>query len=110
VDRIVRLGDGWIPIMGATLDEIREGVTLLRKAYGEAAPQRDPATLQVRAPVIVARGADGKVDLDATMASVPDLVAAGVTELRADLRLTVAAYDDPPTAFAQLTEAFHAHL
>ena len=108
VDRIVRLGDGWIPIMGATLDDIRDGITLLRKAYAEA--DRDPAALQVRAPVIVARGDDRKVDLDATMASVPDLVAAGATELRADLRLTAAAYDDPPTAFGQLVEAFHHHL
>jgi probable F420-dependent oxidoreductase len=108
VDRIVRLGDGWIPIMGATLDDIRAGVALLCSAL--AAADRDHAALQVRAPVIVARGDDGKVDLDATMASVPDLVAAGATEIRADLRLTVTGYDDAPAAFAQLVDSFRRHL
>jgi probable F420-dependent oxidoreductase len=107
VDRIVRLGDGWIPIMGATVDDVRRGVALLREQLDAAG--RDPAALQVRAPVVVARGDDGKVDLDATMASVPDLVAAGATEVQANVRQSPAGYDDPATAFADLVDAFRRH-
>jgi probable F420-dependent oxidoreductase len=67
VDRIVRLGDGWIPIMGATLDDIATGVRTLRAAYRAAG--RDPATLRVRGPA------------DAGLGTVPDLLAAGVTDV-----------------------------
>jgi probable F420-dependent oxidoreductase len=108
VDRIVRLGDGWIPIMGATLDDIRAGVVTLRAALEAAG--RDPGALQVRAPVIMARGDDGKVDLDATMASVPGLVAAGATEIQANVRQAPAGYDDAPAAFTQLVDSFRRHL
>jgi probable F420-dependent oxidoreductase len=108
VDRIVRLGDGWIPIMGATLDDIRAGVVTLRSALEAAG--RDPGALQVRAPLIMARGDDGRIDLDATMASVPDLVAAGATEIQSNLRQAPAGYDDAPAAFAQLVTAFRRHL
>ena len=36
VRRIVELGDGWIPIMGATRDDIAAGVEVLREAYRAA--------------------------------------------------------------------------
>jgi probable F420-dependent oxidoreductase len=67
VDRIVRLGDGWIPIMGAGHDDVAAGVTRLRAAFDAAG--RDPASLLVRAPAAA--------DLDA----VPALAAAGVTDV-----------------------------
>lgn len=67
VDRIVRLGDGWIPIMGAGHEDVATGVTRLRAAFDAAG--RDAASLLVRAPA----GAD----LDA----VPALAAAGVTDV-----------------------------
>ena len=107
VDRIARLGDGWIPIMGAATDDIRAGVELLRRAMEDAG--RPAGDLQVRAPLVVARDADGTPDLDASMASVPDLVAAGVTDVRAELRLAPGAADDPATAFGTLVEAFRRH-
>jgi probable F420-dependent oxidoreductase len=49
VRRIVELGDGWIPIMGATVADIEGGVATLRRAFDVAG--RDPGTLLVRAPV-----------------------------------------------------------
>jgi probable F420-dependent oxidoreductase len=104
VDRIARLGDGWIPIMGAGTDEVRAGVELLRRAFDDAG--RPAGALQVRAPLVVARDADGAPDLDASMASVPELVAAGVTDVRAELRLAPGGYDDPATAFGALVESF----
>lgn len=72
VRRIVELGDGWIPIMGATLDDVAAGVATLRAAYEGAG--RDPATLRVRGPA------------DATLATVPDLLAAGVTDVYVNAR------------------------
>jgi probable F420-dependent oxidoreductase len=47
VARIVELGDGWIPIMGASVDEIRAGAARLRDAF--AAAGRDPAEFRVQA-------------------------------------------------------------
>src|SRR5262245_2405691 len=46
VDRIVRLGDGWIPIMTATRDDLAGGVRLLHDALAKAG--RDPRALRVR--------------------------------------------------------------
>src|SRR6185503_9975924 len=75
--RVVELGDGWIPIMGASVDDIRDGADRLRAAYEEAG--RKPEDLEVQAPAIIARNDDRTFDLDGTLASVPTLVAAGAT-------------------------------
>lgn len=83
VRRIVELGDGWIPIMGATTAEIAAGVDQLRTALGAAG--RDPSALEVRASPALARHDDG-IDLDATLGEVPALVAAGVTDVHLPLR------------------------
>ncbi|HEX4655466.1 MAG TPA: TIGR03619 family F420-dependent LLM class oxidoreductase [Mycobacteriales bacterium] len=70
--RVLELGDGWIPIMGATLDDIRAGADDLRGATDRR--------LSVQAPVPPVRG-EGGLDLAATMEGVPDLIAAGVTNV-----------------------------
>lgn len=82
--RIVELGDGWIPIMGATIADLAAGTATLRADL--AAAGRDPASLQVRASLAPVRGADGRVDLAATVAPSPELVAAGATDLHLPLR------------------------
>jgi probable F420-dependent oxidoreductase len=69
--RITSLGNGWIPIMGASLDDIRDGATLLRATVG-----RD---VDVQAPLSPVRSDDRSLDVAATMRQVPDLAAAGVT-------------------------------
>ena len=74
VRRIVDLGDGWIPIMGATLDDIAAGTERLRREYADAG--RDAAELRVRVPVPVVKG-----DLAATLAGTDAAVAAGATEV-----------------------------
>lgn len=86
VERIVTLGDGWIPIMGATLDDIAAGVTTLRTAYEAAG--RDPSTLRVRGPA----GAD--------LETVPALLAAGVTDVYVNARGVEHALDDLVERFA----------
>jgi probable F420-dependent oxidoreductase len=82
-DRVVNWGSGWIPIMGATVDDIRAGVDRLRAAFSEAG--RDPATLQVRGPLDVVRDGDKRVDIAATMAGVRPLLEAGVTDVHIPL-------------------------
>ena len=49
LERLVRWGDAWIPIMGATLDDIADGARRIAEAWRAAG--RDPAALQVQAPL-----------------------------------------------------------
>ncbi len=105
VRRVVELGDGWIPIMGASTDEVRRGAAELRAAFEAAG--RDPGELQVRAalsPVL----ADGRVELGATMAAVPELVAAGVTDLTVNLLALDRHLDDPLSRCEAAVAAFRA--
>ena len=92
IRRIVELGDGWIPIMGATLDDVGAGVTILRGAYVDAG--RDPSELLVRAPLPLVTAPDGQRDLGASLARVPDVLAAGATEISVTSSVFVEA-DDP---------------
>ncbi|TVT44554.1 TIGR03619 family F420-dependent LLM class oxidoreductase [Amycolatopsis rhizosphaerae] len=77
--RLVRWGDGWIPIMGITPERLRTDITRLHSAFREAG--RDLSGLQVQGRLPVVRGKNGAADLDATLARVPDLLAAGVTDV-----------------------------
>jgi probable F420-dependent oxidoreductase len=74
--RIAELGAGWLPIESDP-DAIAKGVDALRRACERAG--RDPASLGVRANAPVSSGPDGRPDLDATLAALPRLRAAGVT-------------------------------
>ena len=94
--RITELGDGWIVIMGADLDYIRQGATQLRAAL---APGR---SVEVQAPAPIARNADGSSDLAATMQGVPALVDAGVTDVYVNLQ---ALTKEPANTYAVLREA-----
>ena len=71
--RITSLGDGWIPIMGASLDDIRNGAGLLRATTG-----RDVA---VQAPLTPVRRDDKTLDVEAMLAQVPGMATAGVTNV-----------------------------
>jgi len=99
LERTVASGDGWIPIMGETTEGIAAGVTRLRAAFTAAG--RDPAALRVQAPAIVVRGDDGRPDLARTMASVPDLLSVGVTDVNVTLR---AFAQDPADAVGVMGE------
>jgi probable F420-dependent oxidoreductase len=70
--RIVELGDGWIPIMGASVDDIKVGAVQLREESGRA--------IGVRAPLRPVLG-DGGIDLPATMDGVAALLAAGASDI-----------------------------
>jgi probable F420-dependent oxidoreductase len=76
VERVGELGDGWLPL-AIPLDEVGTTVERIRDAFRAAG--RDPATLGVRQNLAVATGDAGGVDLDGTLAAVPELAAHGVT-------------------------------
>jgi probable F420-dependent oxidoreductase len=104
LDRVVRWGDAWIPIMGASLDDIADGKQCIEAAWRDAG--RDPAALQVQAPLRVERGGDGRPDLAGSMATVPELVAAGATDVHVTLRAFNADPEDAPGVLAEIVRRF----
>lgn len=98
--RVVALGDGWIPIMGATADDVRDGAARIAAATGRR------IDVQSRASTVV--GADGKPDAAATIAGVPDLVAAGVTDVTVNLAAFAPTIADAASALTTLGRAFRA--
>jgi probable F420-dependent oxidoreductase len=112
VARLGRYGTGWIP-WGADAADPVVGIRTMRGALADAG--HDPTDLQVVGRLPTVTDADGNLDVDRTMAAVPDLVAAGVTDLRANLRLPAdpsAAAEhlhDVVTAFRAATDRPPAH-
>lgn len=97
--RVVELGDGWIPIMGASLDDIRSGAKELR-----AATERP---IDIQAPIPLVRRDDKSLDLRATIDRVPELIAAGVTNVyvnAASLAPSPLAAEDAVTGFMHAFE------
>jgi probable F420-dependent oxidoreductase len=95
--RIVELGDGWIPIMGASLDDIRAGVERLR------ANMTRP--FDVQAPLRLVRRDEGDVDMAETMQQVPELVGAGVTNVYVHLATIAPSAKEAPAALERLVTA-----
>lgn len=96
--RIVDLGDGWIPIMGASLDDVREGAARIAATTGRA--------IAVQAPAPPVQAADGSRDPAATMAAVPSFLDAGVTDVYVNVASFAATPADAPAALSALTRAF----
>jgi probable F420-dependent oxidoreductase len=78
VERVARFGSGWIP-WGDDIANPRPGIEAMRAALRDAG--RDPSVLQVQGTLPVVR-VDGVVDIAATVAGVPALVEAGITDFR----------------------------
>ena len=104
--RVVEHGAGWIPTMGETVEGIATGVGRIRDAF--AAAGRDASPLQVQAPLRMATGDDGRPDLAASMASVPELVAAGATDVIVTLRAFARDAAAAPEAMLRLRKQFDA--
>jgi probable F420-dependent oxidoreductase len=96
--RIVELGDGWIPIMGATVDDVRAGAERLRAATDRP--------ISVQCPVAMAVAADGSRDPAATMANVPELITAGVTDVYLNVAAFAASPAEAPAALTRLVAEF----
>jgi hypothetical protein len=101
VERIVRFGSGWIPWAAADADP-RPGIAAVREALALA--DRDPFAVGVQNTLPVIRNAVGTVDVPGTIATVPDLVVAGVTDFR--LAHDWAADPDRERTLAKLVHEF----
>ncbi|MFO1186182.1 MAG: TIGR03619 family F420-dependent LLM class oxidoreductase [Alphaproteobacteria bacterium] len=77
--RLARFGAGWVP-WGADLADLPTSIGRMRE--GVAALGRDPSGIGVVGSVMVAPDERGVIDAAATMADVPGLLAAGVTDVR----------------------------
>jgi probable F420-dependent oxidoreductase len=99
--RIAELGVGWIPI-STSADYVRDGVARIREAFARAG--RDPSTLQVRAHVPVHYGADGRGDLERSIAEIPALREAGVTVFEFEHHPFVRTPADLEPFYARLAE------
>jgi alkanesulfonate monooxygenase SsuD/methylene tetrahydromethanopterin reductase-like flavin-dependent oxidoreductase (luciferase family) len=106
LDRIVRFGRGWIPIMGESVEGLAAGVTQVHQALADAG--RDADGFGVQGALAVVRDEDNRPDQAATMAGAPALLEAGATVVHVGLQAFCADIDDAPRAIADLAEAFAA--
>lgn len=100
--RIAELGIGWVPI-STSPDYIREGVDTISRAFEKVG--RDPATLRVRAHVPMNWKADGRCDLEESIAAIPALRAAGVTVMEFEHHPYVRRPDDLEPFYTRLVAA-----
>lgn len=101
--RIARFGTGWIPWASAFADLPTAIKTMKDRVFAFGG---DAGNLQVQGAARAVKGDGGSIDYSASVASVPALVAAGVT----DVRFTVSVPEDSEPAVEVLTplvEAFH---
>jgi probable F420-dependent oxidoreductase len=104
VARIAHHADGWIPIMGASLDDVADGARRLREAL--VACGRDPGAFGVQAPLRYRRGPDGRLDLARSMESVPALAAAGATDVHVTLQAFCPGPEAAPAVLTELARRF----
>ncbi|WP_374025352.1 TIGR03619 family F420-dependent LLM class oxidoreductase [Mycobacterium sp. HNNTM2301] len=94
--RIARFGSGWIP-WGSAFDDLPTAIKMMKdrvSAFGG-----DADNLQVQGAARAVKGDGGSIDYPASVASVPALVAAGVT----DVRFTVTVPEDGEQAVEVLS-------
>jgi len=102
VERVVRFGSGWIP-WGDEAKDPAPGIARLHDALAEAG--RGDVRLQVTGSLPVVKDSDGALDIAGTMDGVPAIVAAGITDVRAN----IAVPSDPSAAadlLGELVSAF----
>jgi probable F420-dependent oxidoreductase len=106
LERIVRWGDGWIPIMTATRADVADGAKRLADAFAKAG--REAGALKVRGALELRTGANGRPDLAATLASAHELAAAGATDVQLGLLAFVRRPEQQEAFFAELSERWAA--
>lgn len=106
LDRVTRLGDGWIPIMGETPDGLAAGVAQIQRAWEAAG--RDASGLRVCGALEIVRDDRGRPRLADTLAGARDLAARGATEVQLPLLAFVRKPEELPDFFAELHTAWAA--
>ncbi len=84
VRRLARFGTGWIP-WGSDAADLPSGIARMRQEL--LAIGHEPTGLQVVGGLPTVSNKDRAIDMERTMDVVPGLVAAGVTDFRANVRL-----------------------
>ena len=102
--RLARFGSGWIP-WGPDAADIAPGIAKMREAM--AAAGRDPVGIEVAGGLRLERYDDGEPQIEPTMAAVPGLIEAGVTDFRIGLQ-PPQGVDDAEEYLAPWVEAFEA--
>ena len=95
--RLSRFGNRWIP-WGPAIANLDESVPAMKQAIADVGG--DPSDLEVQGAAALVKDADGAIDIDATVASVPKQVAAGAT----DIRFAGSPPRDPRQATEQLSQ------
>ena len=102
--RLARFGTGWIP-WGVDAADLRESIGRMRAAVAEHG--RDPEGIGVVGALRVVTSDDGTIDTEATVDSVPDGIAAGVTSFHAGVAVP-ADHDAAAELLEPLVVAFRA--
>lgn len=102
LDRIVRFGDGWIP-WGPAQRDITSAIPRVHEALAQAGRSTDD--FEITSYLTRVKQRDGSTDLSATMAQIPDLVDAGVTDFRFN-PLPTSSNDEAVDRLSAFAEAF----
>jgi probable F420-dependent oxidoreductase len=102
--RVARFGSGWIP-WGEDAADPAASIPRMRDAVASAGGNAD--ALQVAGNLPVVRRDDRSIDPEPTMANVPQLVAAGVTDLRVFV-MVPETFDEALASLSPIVEAFQA--
>lgn len=101
--RLSRFGMRWIP-WGPAITDLQGAIPAMKRAIADTGA--DPDGLRVQGSAVLVRGADRRIDVDASAAVVPRIVADGAT----DIRFSGSVPSDPEQAremLAGLVGAFH---
>lgn len=102
--RLARFGSGWIP-WGDDADDLVSSIPRMRDAVTAAGG--DATALEVAGALPAVRREDRSLDLEPTMAGVPALVAAGVSDFRATMPVPDP-HDEAVAVLGPVVEAFRA--
>jgi alkanesulfonate monooxygenase SsuD/methylene tetrahydromethanopterin reductase-like flavin-dependent oxidoreductase (luciferase family) len=94
---VAELGDGWQPIE-TDLQKLAEPIRKLKAA--RKARGRDPDGGEIRITLLPVKGANGRADLDASLARLPEYEAAGVTTVN----FMPSFFTDDPKDFTRIVE------
>jgi len=104
--RLARFGSGWIP-WGEDAADPAASIPRMRDAVASAGGNAD--ALQVAGNLSVVRRDDRSIDPEPTMANVPQLVAAGVTDFRVFV-MVPETFDEALSSLSPIVEAFQASV
>jgi probable F420-dependent oxidoreductase len=104
LQRVIELGDGWIPIMTAAPNDVSDGARQLRQA-AKAAGRPSP---DVQLPAPVARRQDGLPDIARTIEGIADAEARGATDVFFSVAEMVPDLDRLTEGVAELARRFKA--